>query len=449
MKNHPFKSFANFQNKWLLYSIFSLLSAGILTFIIVFSRTPFIKDIFIFKDYFRKALIVHVNLSQLFWFLSIGALLNFHYFKHNKLFNKISLYAAILALFGVIISSFVPGIAILNNYVPILDNFLFKISITLFLIVILLISFVNALNDSDILEKNQPLALSLLKVYNIIILIAFTHFVISYKFITRNNVNLEFYEILFWGFGHITQYAYVVLIVFSWYLIAKKTKIFIIFSDNFLKISVSLYLFICLFAYGSIKYINDHMLNFKNFYTNHMIWGSSFLALIFIIAILPNFFSLKFYKAKPNDKPLINSLILSVILFIYGGLLGSNINESNTLIPAHYHGSIVAVTIALIGLTYIYLPLFGGQKINSKLAMMQPIIYGIGQIIHITGLAISGGYGVLRKSPDSILGFNAKFWMGVMGIGGGITMIAGLMFLIICYKSIVNSDKKNVKYKNL
>ena len=191
------------------------------------------------------------------------------------------------------------------------------------------------------------------------------------------------------------------------------------------------------------------MLNFKNFYTNHMIWGSSFLALIFIIAILPNFFSLKFYKAKPNDKPLINSLILSVILFIYGGLLGSNINESNTLIPAHYHGSIVAVTIALIGLTYIYLPLFGGQKINSKLAMMQPIIYGIGQIIHITGLAISGGYGVLRKSPDSILGFNAKFWMGVMGIDGGITMIAGLMFLIICYKSIVNSDKKNVKYKNL
>jgi len=114
---------------------------------------------------------------------------------------------------------------------------------------------------------------------------------------------------------------------------------------------------------------------------------------------------------------------------------------SNTVIPAHYHGSTVAVTIALIAITYLFLPKVGGGKINSRMAVWQPVIYATGQIIHITGLAISGGYGALRKTPDSIHGFSAKFWMGVMGMGGLITMIAGLMFLIICYKSITSPKR--------
>jgi cytochrome c oxidase subunit 1 len=449
MKNHIIKSLSNFSNKWLLFSIFSLLAAGILTFVIVFSRTPIIKDFFIFKDFFRKALIVHVNLSQLYWFLSIGVLLNFYYLCSHKLLNKFCFYAAILSLIGIITSVFIPGESILNNYVPVLDNLLFKISIFIFFVIILAVSFINLFNDSDFLNNKESFTISLLKIYNILILIAFTHFLISYKFIENNNITLEFYEIFFWGFGHILQFSYVILMVLAWYLIIKRTESVILFSDNLLKIFAALYLFVSLYSYASLSLTNDTVTYFKNFYTNHMIWGSSLLALIFIIAILPNFFSFKFYKKDAEYKPLINCLILSIILFIYGGLLGSRISESNTLIPAHYHGSIVAVTIALIGLTYIFLPQFGGAKISSKLAIMQPIIYGVGQIIHITGLAISGGYGVLRKSPDSILGFNAKFWMGIMGFGGLITMIAGLMFLIICYKSIINSSKKNVRYKNL
>ncbi len=125
----------------------------------------------------------------------------------------------------------------------------------------------------------------------------------------------------------------------------------------------------------------------------------------------------EFYQQKAEHKVLLNCFLASSLLFIYGGLLGSKITISNTLIPAHYHGSTVAVTISLIALTYIFLPKLGAKKINSKMAIWQPLIYGAGQIIHITGLAISGGYGALRKSPDSLHGFSANFWMGTMGFG--------------------------------
>lgn len=59
-------------------------------------------------------------------------------------------------------------------------------------------------------------------------------------------------------------------------------------------------------------------------------------------------------------------------MFGIGGILGLYIGESSTLITAHYHGSIVAVTLAFMAMTYYWLPAFGfatpilsGRKFRS------------------------------------------------------------------------------------
>ena len=103
-------------------------------------------------------------------------------------------------------------------------------------------------------------------------------------------------------------------------------------------------------------------------------------------------------------------------------------------IPAHYHGSTISVTIALMGFAYTYLPNLTKNPLPLKLIKWQPIIYGGGQLLHITGLAVSGGYGVLRKTPGLEDGFSkAKMAMGVMGAGGLLALVGGLMFVYIMW----------------
>src|SRR5439155_9067416 len=60
-----------------------------------------------------------------------------------------------------------------------------------------------------------------------------------------------------------------------------------------------------------------------------------------------------------DGEPLRAALIASIALFGVGGLIGFLIHGSNVKIPAHYHGCIVGVTIALMGLAYLLLPALG------------------------------------------------------------------------------------------
>ena len=48
---------------WLWLGIMALIGSGLLALLLVFSRTPGIQDVFPLKEFFRSALIVHVDLS--------------------------------------------------------------------------------------------------------------------------------------------------------------------------------------------------------------------------------------------------------------------------------------------------------------------------------------------------------------------------------------------------
>mgnify|MGYP000603187474 CR=1 FL=1 len=97
------------------------------------------------------------------------------------------------------------------------------------------------------------------------------------------------------------------------------------------------------------------------------------------------------------QKPLRAALLASMLLFASGGMIGVFIAGSNVRIPAHYHGCIVGVTLALMGLVYHLLPRLGYRAPEGRLATLQPTLYGAGQLMHILGLVWSGGYGVQRK----------------------------------------------------
>lgn len=123
-----------------------------------------------------------------------------------------------------------------------------------------------------------------------------------------------------------------------------------------------------------------------------------------------------------------------MLLFAAGEVAGLFINGENVRVPAHYHGCIVGVTLALMGLVYHLLPQLGHAVPNARLAALQPKLYGLGQLLHITGLVWSGGYGVPRKTAgaEQVLHSPAEVaGMGLVGLGGLIAVAGGLLFVVV------------------
>jgi heme/copper-type cytochrome/quinol oxidase subunit 1 len=129
-----------------------------------------------------------------------------------------------------------------------------------------------------------------------------------------------------------------------------------------------------------------------------------------------------------------------MVLFGTGGVIGFLISGSNVTIPAHYHGSIIGVTLALMGFTYDLLPRLGYPAPGGRLARLQPYLYGGGQLLHVAGLVWSGGYGVQRKVAGTEQALNTAervAAMGLMGIGGLIAIIGGLLFLYLVLRAML------------
>ena len=60
---------------WLGLGFFALLASGLLSILLVLSRTPVVQAMIPVADFFRVALVVHVDLSVLVWFLAFGGAL--------------------------------------------------------------------------------------------------------------------------------------------------------------------------------------------------------------------------------------------------------------------------------------------------------------------------------------------------------------------------------------
>mgnify|MGYP003408062562 FL=1 len=133
-------------------------------------------------------------------------------------------------------------------------------------------------------------------------------------------------------------------------------------------------------------------------------------------------------------RPLRAALYSSIALFCFGGIIGFMIAGNNVKIPAHYHGCIVGVTLALMGLVYHLLPRLGYAAPARKWATFSSYCYAAGQAMHIGGLMWSGGYGVQRKvagAEQALKSASEIAAMGIMGLGGLVAIIGGIVFVLV------------------
>lgn len=425
---------------WLWLGLFALIGSGIFSILLVLSRTPGINQILPGTDFFRVALVVHVDLSVLVWFIAIAGML----WSINGTQEKLSWAWAALGLTGLgaaimsIAAFAAPGVAIMANYIPVLESKIFIAGLLVFgfgVLVLVLRSLIAAPKVGLIIDGAAALRFGS-NASVVATAVALMAFAWSFLSLPHALSGKAYYEILFWGGGHVLQFTWTLLMLVAWLWLASACGARTLLSPRLCLLMFALALisvFVAPYAYLAYDIASvEH----RNLHTWAMRLGGGLAIAPIALAVI---FGLRGATTVDTARPLYAALVSSMFLFAAGGIIGALINGNNVKIPAHYHGCIVGVTLAFMGLVFHLLPQLGYGAVRGKLATAQPYIYGTGQLMHIIGLVWSGGYGVQRKvaGTDQVLHSTAEIaGMGLMGLGGLVAIIGGLIFVVIVIRSL-------------
>lgn len=421
---------------WLWLGLCALIGSGLFSVLLVVSRTPFVSEWLPVADFFRVALVVHVDLSVLVWFMALAGMLwsiNGSEWGLGWGWSALGLCSAGAALMS--LAPFVgSGEAIMANYIPVLNGPIFITGLLVFaggVLLLVLRSMLTAPRLSMNIDGRAALRFGL-NAGTVSVAVALIAFGWSYATVPGSLVGKAYYEILFWGGGHALQFAWTLLMLVAWLWLASASGARVALSPRIALLMFALALasvFVTPYAYLAYDVVSvEH----RNLLTWAMRLGGGVSILPISLAVV---LALRPARTLPAAAlPLRAALVSSVLLFAAGGVIGMFVNGSNVRIPAHYHGCIVGVTLALMGLVYHLLPELGYRAPAARLATLQPCLYGAGQLMHIVGLVWSGGYGVQRKvaGADQVLRTGAEIaGMGLMGLGGLIAVIGGLLFVVV------------------
>ncbi len=427
---------------WLWLGLAALIGSGLFSILLVASRTPYVNQWLPSGNFFHIALVLHVDLSVLVWFVAMAGLLWSLYGRpHASGLGWLALWVTGGGTLAMALAPFLnPGEPIMANYIPVLESPLFLSGLVVFGLgatLLVLRSLLTTPRIGQQLDGQGALGFGL-NAAGVATAVALLCFAWSWIVLPTSLHGKAYYEILFWGGGHALQFTWTLLMLVAWLWLANACGARIVLSP---RITVLLLLLALAGVFVTpVAYLAHDVTSVEH--RNLLTWAMRLgggpaivpVALAAVLGVLTVRLS--------NDaalRPLRAALLSSVLLFAAGGVIGVFIHGSNVRIPAHYHGSIVGVTLALMGAVYRILPALGYQAPQGRMATLQPWLYGMGQLMHIIGLVWSGGYGVQRKvaGTDQVLRSTAEVaGMGLMGLGGLIAIIGGLLFVVVVLRAM-------------
>ncbi|MFC1350764.1 MAG: cbb3-type cytochrome c oxidase subunit I [gamma proteobacterium symbiont of Clathrolucina costata] len=430
--------------RWLQLGVLALGLAGLFALLLVLSRTPGSEAFFPWVDFFRTALVVHVDQSVLIWFLAMSGVvwcLTAQAGSGSIRLQYLAFGLAMMGALGIALSAFLgDGAPLMNNYVPVLQRPLFFLTLGLFGFGIALQALIGLSTYRSVLWSRLHLPSLAAFTVALAVLISLVALLTAWWQIPAEVTGQSYYEYLFWGAGHSLQFAYTQLIILAWLWLALHSGVALPGDSRWYYWLLILGIAPVLLVPLIYLFYQTVTIESRTAFTQLMQYGGGLAVtpigiLIFIGLLQAN-------RAEPKEMPLRRSLWMSMLLFFSGGAIALFISGVNTIIPAHYHGSIVGVTMGLMGLAYLLLPKLGYPPVQGRLAELQPWIYGTGQLLHIAGLAMSGAMGIQRKTAGAAQGLDtlsAKLAMGVMGIGGLLAVIGGVIFVWVMLRIFITA----------
>jgi len=432
---------------WLAIAVGFLLASGIYPLLLALARTTYEMP---WKDFFYTALVLHVDFTVLWWLLAIAAV--FWTLASSDKGLMWSKLAMLLVVVGGIYAAVAPLLAdanpLTNNYVPMLeDNRFFRKGLYLLGcgVLILVLRAIFTISWKDLFSDEVGavrFGIWSSAVAGLMALVALVWSYFSLHGMVEPLVGRAYYETLFWAGGHVLQFTHTLLLMVAWLWLASicgarlrggfkpVTGLFVI---------TLLCVLITPWPYLS-REVSDP--EFMSWFVWLMRDGNGVAP--FFVGLMVFWGIMKGALPTKENHHLYMSLLFSVGLFALGGVLGLFIGESSTLITAHYHGSIVAVTMAFMAMTYYWLPQFGFAVPNLKWAKIQVYAYAVGQFTHIIGLAWGGGHGMKRKVVGTTQDIGVQAFItpqDLVGLGGVVAVLSGVLFAIVVLPVLIRGRK--------
>ncbi|WP_395086617.1 cbb3-type cytochrome c oxidase subunit I [Gracilimonas sp.] len=442
---------------WILFSIFALILAGFLSLFIMLGRTPYINEWMFGTEWMRRILVVHVNLALTVSFYAFITGLFLVIPSSQTHVNKRQLISFGLALAGTLvitISGFIPiGEPILSNYVPVINQPFFIGGLCLFAISLIFTFFDERLLPG--INKYQQKSFShypisiipILQSAGIILIIGLLNFLHAFVVTPLELSQNVYFELMLWGGGHVLQFTNMAAATAIWGLLFYTTtqKHFVRYRTSFL-LFVLYTLPLCFTPFLFIEGTTVPL--YITGFTYYMQWGIfPVITVVIVIVITKMIKNRNYFKLSTLlSNPAYAGLVWSIFLTISGFMLGAMIRGSNTMIPAHYHATLGAVTIAFMAGAYKLMMFYGYPSPSQKRKRQEAVqifLFGIGQTIFVSGLAVAGTYGLARKvfgEEQLILSAEIYFGLGLLLIGGLTAIIGGILFLRNILRYLMGSE---------
>jgi cytochrome c oxidase subunit 1 len=413
---------------WLWLALLSLIVPGLTALLLVALRSLAV-DVGNWTAIFRSALVVHVDLSVFVWFMAVAGLL-WSLRPGMRTPKTPWVLAAIGALCIAAAPLFGGAEPVLNNYIPVLRHPLFFFGLGLFALGML-----SAASRGMQADASQTEAIAegwILRAAAFTTGIAAIVFVHTFARVPHGLIPEQYFETLFWGTGHLLQFVYGLLLLFAWLRLAMALDYPLPQNGT---VAIAVVLSLAPLSYAAWLELTAPILSgeYRLGYSALMRWGNAWGPLLIGLPLvwqsLRNFTN----RLCPHQRPIRMALLSSFVVFAVGGGLGYAIQETNTVVPAHYHGSIVGVTLALMGLIYSLMPRLGYAPVSGHIAAWQPAVYALGQLMHVAGLA-------LQAAPRKTVGVEVDA-LGALATqltrwGGGIAVLGGILFLWACWRAM-------------
>lgn len=373
--------------------------AGILALLVGLARTPQLGR-FLPPSYFHVALVGHVDLLLVVWYLVVPVFLWRHLGLLGGSRERLAFSLMAAGILGVTVPSVLGlGSPVLANYVPFLVNPLFLVGLGVFFagVAVAALAAVAARPDvpSALTRAAAASAACVLGAVAAMVLAGIRIALGGEAFTQEALIRV------FWVGGHLLQFALTALMLTVWGFLAGEIGV----SEAALRPFLSL---VRLFPAGVVvgvvaaAVLPPETWMGSRFLTLLKSWGIGVpagLALPLAVRL--------WWEARPDRAGRGRAWRASVgagilVLGAGGGVaLLADLGRQTTLIPGHYHAVLTAVALAFMGLTYFVLDREGIALPRPRWAAWQPYLYGLGTVALVAGMAWAGTHGAPRKTPGA------------------------------------------------
>jgi hypothetical protein len=333
-----------------------------------------------------------------------------------------------------------PGaLPVLSNYVPVIDHPVFFGGLVCWFAGAGLF-FACALvtptrTDAQALTPAVVVALRAAAAANVIAILTF----LGAWRTTPDAVPAAYYELLFWGGGHVLQAGNVASMIALWlHLLHRWTGRAVLAPVVVTALMVALV--VPQFVMPLLAFQGTTGTIYFSMATHLMRWTLFPVGLVVLGAAVVHVWR---SPARPDWRDFrFAGLAGSAILTLLGFILGAMIRGSSTLVPGHYHCAIGAVTIALMTAAYDFCTAVApadSVPVPPRRARLQLLLFGGGQAVFGLGFALAGAYGLGRKqygAEQHVRTLGEYLGLSVMGLGGLVAVAGGIFFLAVMLRHL-------------